>query len=128
MDEINQKLSVSRLGVLGLQHVLILYFSSVSVPIIVGNAPEFSTEETAFLINASLLCAGIATLVQSIGFGKYVGLKLPVMQGMTLMASGGLTAIATGYDIQTVFGSVIASGIVCLAVGPVFGKLMPLFH
>ena len=127
MDEINQKLSVSRLGVLGLQHVLILYFSSVSVPIIVGNALGFSTEETAFLINASLLCAGIATLVQSIGFGKYVGLKLPVMQGMTLMASGGLTAIATGYDIQTVFGSVIASGIVCLAVGPVFGKLMPLF-
>lgn len=127
MSEINQKLPVSKLSVLGLQHVLILYFSSVSVPLIVGNALGLPTEDVAFLINASLLCAGIATLVQSIGFGKYVGLKMPVMQGMTLMASGALTAIATSYDIQTVFGAVIVSGIVCLVIGPVFSKLMPLF-
>ncbi|BFL47763.1 nucleobase:cation symporter-2 family protein [Lactonifactor longoviformis] len=127
MDEINQKLPISKLSVLGLQHVLILYFSSVSVPLIVGNALKLSTGEIAFLINASLLCAGIATLVQSIGFGKYVGLKMPVMQGMTLMASGALTAIATSYDIQTVFGAVIAAGVVCLVIGPVFSKLMPLF-
>ena len=127
MNEIDQKLPISKSGVLGLQHVLILYFSSVSVPLIVGNALGMETGDIAFLINASLLCAGVATLVQSLGLGKRIGLKLPVMQGVTLMAVGALSTIAKEYDIQTVFGAVLIAGLVCLIVGPIFSKLMPLF-
>lgn len=127
MDEVNKKLPNSQLGMLGLQHVLVLYFSSISVPLTVGKALGMSTAQLAYLVSASCVCAGIATLLQSIGlFGK-AGLSMPAMQGVTVMAATALTAIATEYDIQTVFGAVIASGIVCILLAPVFSKLTKLF-
>lgn len=127
MSDVDKKLSLLESSAFGLQHVLVLFFSSISVPLIVGNAIGMSMADVAYLINASLLCAGVATLVQSLGIGKNIGLKLPVMQGVTLMAVSALTAIATEYDIQTVLGSVIVAGIVCILIGPIFSKLMRFF-
>ena len=68
--------------VLGLQHVLAMFVSNVTPSIIIAGVAGFAfgSADTVFLIQMSMLFAGIATLMQTIGFGP-VGARLPVMQG-----------------------------------------------
>ena len=80
---VDEKLPTGRLAALGLQHVLVMYAGAVAVPLIVGRALKLSPEQVALLISADLFCCGLVTLIQSLGFGKYFGIKLPVMMGVT---------------------------------------------
>lgn len=59
---VDQRLPLTQLLLVGFQHVLLMYGGAVAVPLIVGQAAGLS-REIAFLINADLLVAGIATLV-----------------------------------------------------------------
>ena len=63
------RLPMLQLILVGLQHVLLMYGGAVAVPLIIGQAAGLSREEIAFLINADLLVAGVATIVQSLGIG-----------------------------------------------------------
>ncbi|MGB2509366.1 MAG: solute carrier family 23 protein, partial [Candidatus Puniceispirillaceae bacterium] len=67
---------------LGMQHVLAMFASNVTPSIIIAGAAGFAFggSDTVFLIQMAMLFAGIATLMQTIGFGP-VGARLPVMQG-----------------------------------------------
>ncbi|WP_310886748.1 solute carrier family 23 protein, partial [Pseudomonas fluorescens] len=87
------RLPLLQLILVGLQHVLLMYGGAVAVPLIIGQAAGLSREEIAFLINADLLVAGIATLVQSFGIGP-VGIRMPVMMGASFAAVGSMVAMA----------------------------------
>lgn len=72
---------------LGIQHVLAMFVSNVTPAIIVAgaagfgfgsNSPDFPN--MVYMIQMSMLLAGIATLFQTIGFGP-VGARLPIVQG-----------------------------------------------
>ena len=67
--------------VLGLQHVLAMFVSNITPSIIIAGAAGFAfgSADTVFLIQMSMLFAGIATLMQTIGMGP-IGARL-VMQG-----------------------------------------------
>ena len=55
-----------------------------------------STEEQLIhLINADLFTCGIASIIQSVGFWK-VGVRLPLLQGVTFTAVAPMIAIGTG--------------------------------
>ena len=56
---------------LGLQHVLAMFVSNFTPAIIIGGAAGFAfgSADAVFLIQMSMLFAGIATLFQTIGFG-----------------------------------------------------------
>ncbi|PBD27153.1 MFS transporter [Pseudomonas aeruginosa] len=62
---VDQRLPLTQLLLVGFQHVLLMYGGAVAVPLIVGQAAGLSREEIAFLINADLLVAGIATLAMA---------------------------------------------------------------
>lgn len=64
-DYINEKIPVSKLTILGFQHVLVMYSAAVIVPIILANALQLSNLDLAFLISADLFTCGIATFLQS---------------------------------------------------------------
>lgn len=49
-DYINEKIPVSKLTILGFQHVLVMYSAAVIVPIILANALQLSNLDLAFLI------------------------------------------------------------------------------
>ncbi len=117
---------LARLFPLGLQHVLALYAGAVAVPLIVGGALGYSAEDLAFLISADLFIAGIATIVQSVGFWRF-GVRLPLMQGVTFAAVGPMIAIGQQHGIQTIFGSVIACGLFMVLVAPFFAQLLRFF-
>ncbi|NNH03541.1 purine permease [Microbacterium ulmi] len=117
---------LARLFPLGLQHVLALYAGAVAVPLIVGGALGYSSADLAFLISADLFIAGIATIVQSIGFWRF-GVRLPLMQGVTFAAVGPMIAIGQQHGITTIFGSVIACGLFMVLIAPFFAQLLRFF-
>jgi len=125
---VDQILPIPKLLTLGLQHVLVMYAGAVAVPLILGRALKLSPEDVAFLISADLFACGLATLVQSVGFPG-VGIKLPVMMGVTFASVGPMLSMAAAPDIGLlgIYGSVIAAGIFALLAAPFMGKLLPLF-
>jgi NCS2 family nucleobase:cation symporter-2 len=117
---------LARLFPLGLQHVLAMYAGAVAVPLIVGGALGLGPDELAYLISADLFVAGLATLVQSIGFWRF-GVRLPLMQGVTFAAVGPMIAIGTQHGITAIYGATIACGLFMILVAPFFSQLLRFF-
>ena len=77
-DEVDRILSPGKLIILGLQHVLVMYAGAVAVPLMIGDRLGLSKEAIAMLISSDLFCCGIVTLLQCIGIGRFMGIRLPV--------------------------------------------------
>jgi len=125
---VDEVLPTPRLLALGLQHVLVMYAGAVAVPLIIGRALKLPPEDVAFLISADLFACGLATLVQCIGFPG-VGIRLPVMMGVTFASVGPMLAMATAPEIGLlgIYGSVIAAGLFGIVIAPFISRLLPLF-
>ena len=125
---VDQILPIPRLLVLGLQHVLVMYAGAVAVPLIIGRALKLPPEDVAFLISADLFACGLATLVQCVGFPG-VGIRLPVMMGVTFASVGPMLSMAAAPDIGLlgIYGSVICAGIFGIIAAPFISRLLPLF-
>jgi NCS2 family nucleobase:cation symporter-2 len=82
----------------------------------------------AYLISADLFACGLATLVQCVGFPA-VGIRLPVMMGVTFASVGPMLSMAASPDIGLlgIYGSVIAAGIFGIVAAPFISRLLPLF-
>ena len=125
---VDEVLPAPRLVALGLQHVLVMYAGAVAVPLIIGRALKLPPQDVAFLISADLFACGIATLVQCLGFPG-VGIRLPVMMGVTFASVGPMLSMAAAPEIGLlgIYGSVIAAGIFGIIVAPFISRLLPLF-
>jgi uric acid transporter len=125
---VDEFLPVPKLVTLGLQHVLVMYAGAVAVPLILGRALKLAPEDVAFLISADLFACGVATLIQSVGFPG-VGIRLPVMMGVTFASVGPMLSMAAAPDVGLlgIYGSVISAGVFAVIVAPFMGRLLPLF-
>jgi NCS2 family nucleobase:cation symporter-2 len=125
---VDERLPLPRLLPLALQHVLVMYAGAVAVPLIIGRALRLPPEDIAFLISADLFACGIATLVQCVGFPG-VGVRLPVMMGVTFASVGPMLSMAAAPEVGLlgIYGSVIAAGIFGVLVAPFVSRLLPLF-
>lgn len=110
----------------GLQHVLVMYAGAVAVPLILGSALGLEPRHMVTLINANLLTSGIATLIQTLGVWKF-GARLPLIQGCSFIAIAPMIMIGKQYGLEHVFGAVIASGALTIAIAPVFSRLLRFF-
>jgi len=128
---VDERLPAGRLTALGLQHVLVMYAGAVAVPLIVGRALKLSPEHVAMLVSADLFACGIATLIQSLGFTRWFGIKLPVMMGVTFAAVGPMVGIANsvpGMDgARALFGAIIGAGIVSILIAPAVSRMLRFF-
>lgn len=91
---LNDRPPLPKAAVLGLQHVLTMFGSTVAVPLLFapvlwpipeGLVPELAESlrqqqiaNAALLISSVMLCSGIATLIQST-----IGSRLPIIQGVS---------------------------------------------
>ena len=116
------------LGLLGLQHVLVMYAGAVAVPLIVGRALKLTPEQVAMLVSADLFACGIATLIQSWGLPGF-GIRMPVMMGVTFASVTPMIAMGANPELglTTIYGSVIVAGLFGILVAPLIGRLLPLF-
>ncbi|ATF19410.1 uracil-xanthine permease family protein [Phaeobacter gallaeciensis] len=117
---------------LGIQHVLAMFVSNVTPAIIVAgaagfgfgsNSPDFP--ELLYLIQMSMLFAGVATLLQTLTIGP-VGAALPIVQGTSfaflpimipLVAGKGVDALAA------LFGGVLIGGLFHAVLGLFIGRI-----
>ena len=132
---VDEMLPPGKLTALGLQHVLVMYAGAVAVPLIIGRALDLNPQQIAFLINADLFACGVATLVQAFGFPG-VGIRLPVMMGVTFASVGPMLAmIAAGKSggiskemtLNMIYGSVIAAGVFGILVSPFISRMIRFF-
>ena len=128
VDEI---LPAPRLAALGLQHVLVMYAGAVAVPLIVGRALKLAPEQIVQLISADLFCCGLVTLIQSLGFGRWFGIRLPVMMGVTFASVGPMVAMANSVPgvegARAIFGAIIGAGILSILIAPLVSRMLRFF-
>jgi uric acid transporter len=128
---VDEVLPAPRLTLLGLQHLFIMYAGAVAVPLIVGPAVGLDEADIAILVSADLLVSGIATIIQSVGIGKLLGVRLPVVAGATFTVLNPMIIIANQYGGRTglpyVYGALIISGIFGLLVAKPFSMVLRFF-
>ncbi|MCS0635374.1 purine permease [Streptomyces sp. LP05-1] len=128
---VDEKLPVTRLVPAALQHIAAMYAGVVTPPLIVGQAAGLDTAAMTRLIAASLLVAGLATLLQTLGLGGFAGNRLPFVNAASSAGIAPMLAIAEtsapGHQLPAIYGAVMVAGAFCLAVGPFFGRLLRFF-
>ncbi len=109
---------------LGIQHVLAMFISNVTPAIIIAGVAGFGfgspdVGTLIYMIQISMLFAGIATLIQTIGIGP-IGAKLPIVQGtsfafLPVMIPAMVGAGTAG--LPGLMGGVIIGGIFHFCIG-----------
>lgn len=105
---------------LGIQHVLAMFVSNLAPAIIVAGAAGFGfgssdPSELIYMIQMSMLFAGIATLFQTVGAGP-IGARLPIVQGTSFAFLPIMIPIVAGQGV---------AGMAALTTGALIGGL---FH
>lgn len=111
---------------LGIQHLLAMYAGAILVPLIIGNALGFNSEQMTFLVAIDIMMCGVATIIQVIR-GKYFGIGLPVVLGCTFTAVFPIIAIGESKGIGAIYGAIIGSGLIIVLISGIFGKLVKFF-
>lgn len=109
---------------LSIQHLLAMYAGAIIVPIIVGGALGFSPKETAYLVSIDIFMCGVATFLQVY---KKIGIGLPVVLGCTFTAVTPMIMVGSKHGLDTLYGSLFASGIIILLISPFFSHLIKIF-
>lgn len=128
---VDEKLGPKRLVPAAVQHIAAMYAGVVTPPLIIGQAVGLDTAGSTRLIAASLLIAGLATLLQTLGIGRLAGNRLPFVNAASSAGITPMLAIAEttadGHQLPAIYGAVMVAGVFCLAIGPFFGKLLRFF-
>ena len=126
INTVDSMLPIPQLFAFGLQHVLAMYAGAVAVPIIVAQAMNLPVEDLIRLITADLFTCGIATLIQTLGFGN-IGGRIPMIQGVTFASVGPMTMIGAQHGMTAIYGAIIVAGLFTFLVAPFFSRLIRLF-
>ncbi|WP_405490225.1 nucleobase:cation symporter-2 family protein [Nocardia sp. NBC_00511] len=121
-----------RLALLGLQHLAIMYAGAVAVPLLVGGALELPAHTIGLLVNADLLVSGIVTIIQAVGIGRVLGVRLPIVAGATFTVVSPMILIAQEFGggeagLPTVYGAILVSGVFGLVIARFFAKVVRFF-
>lgn len=113
-------------ALLGLQHLLAMYAGSVAVPLLIGTALHFSSEQMTYLVSIDIFMCGLATFLQ-LTRNRYFGIGLPVVLGSAFQAVEPLKMIGKQFNIGTMYGSIIVAGIFVFLIAGQFSKIKRLF-
>ncbi len=117
---------------LGIQHVLAMFVSNVTPAIIVAgaagfgfgsNSPDFGN--LIYMIQMSMVFAGVATLFQTIGVGP-VGARLPIVQGTSFAFLPVMIPLVAGQGVATMgalMTGVFIGGIFHFCLGFFIGRI-----
>ncbi|PIL18323.1 uracil permease [Puniceibacterium antarcticum] len=116
---------------LGIQHVMAMFASNVTPAIIVAGAAGFGFGSNSpdfpnliYMIQMSMLFAGIATLFQTIGMGP-IGARLPIVQGTSFAFLPIMIPAVTGQGVAGMAGlmtGIVIGGMFHFCLGSVIGK------
>ncbi len=94
----------------GLQHVLAMFVANIAPIVIVAGASGLSDSQTAMLIQAAMLMAGIGTIIQMYPIWK-IGSRLPIVMGISFTFVSVFCFVGATYGYGAIVGAVIVGGI-----------------
>jgi len=117
---------------LGIQHVLAMFVSNVTPAIIIAGVAGFGFGSKSpdfhyliYMIQMSMLFAGIATLFQTVGFGP-VGARLPIVQGTSFAFLPVMIPLVAGKGVDAMavlMGGIVIGGIFHTCLAPIIGRI-----
>ncbi len=115
---------------LGIQHVLAMFVSNVTPAIIIAGAAGFGfgtpgVGNLIYMIQMSMLFAGIATLFQTVGFGP-VGGRLPIVQGTSFAFLPVMIPLVAGKGVEAMamlMGAIMIGGLFHASLGTIIGRI-----
>ncbi|MGB1919512.1 MAG: uracil-xanthine permease family protein [Candidatus Puniceispirillales bacterium] len=117
---------------LGIQHILAMFISNVTPAIIICGAAGFGFGSNSpdlpnmiYMIQMSMFFAGVATLIQTIGFGP-VGARLPIVQGTSFAFVPIMVPLVAGKGVDAIailMGGVIIGGLFHTILGLFIGRI-----
>lgn len=109
--ELDGRVPVAKAIPFGLQHILAMFVANITPIIIVAAASGLSSSQTAKLIQAAMIIAGIGTIIQLYPVWK-VGSRLPIVMGISFTFVSILCFIGSQYGYPTAIGAIIVGGII----------------
>src|SRR5699024_3883057 len=81
------------------------------------------SKQLTYLVSIDILMCGVATILQVMQ-NRFFGIGLPIVLGCTFTAVAPMLQIGSTYGISSIYGSIIASGIIVILISRYFGKLV----
>lgn len=122
-----ENLSKGKMLLLAFQHVLTMTPGTIAVPLLLASGLGLDASTTSFLIAANFFTSGITTLIQVVGVGNLVGSRYPIVLGSSFAPLAPMIMIGANYGMPTLFGSIVASGVVIFLLSFFMDKVMKLF-
>ena len=116
----------SQAMILGLQHLLAMYSGSILVPMMIGKALGYNSEQLTYLVATDIFMCGLATFLQ-LQLHKHFGVGLPVVLGVAFQSVAPLSIIGQSHGSGAMFGALIVSGIFVVLISGVFSKIARFF-
>lgn len=112
---------------MAVQHLVAMIVGCVTPAIIISSAADLSSELRILLIQSSLVCAAVSTLLQLFGITRFCGARLPVIMGVSFAYLATMQDIAADYGLAEIFGAQLIGGMVAVVIGLFAKKLQKLF-
>lgn len=112
---------------LALQHLVAMIVGCVTPAIIISSTAGLDSQQSILLIQSSLICASLSTLLQLFGIKGICGARLPLIMGVSFAYLAIMTDIAGKFGLAEIFGAQIAGGLTAMIIGLFAKKLFRFF-
>ena len=112
---------------MALQHLVAMIVGCVTPAIIISATAGLSNPMRILLIQSSLVCAAVSTLLQLFGVTRICGARLPVIMGVSFAYLATMQSVASEFGIAEIFGAQLIGGIVAIVIGIIAKQLHKLF-
>ena len=111
---------------ISIQHVLAMIIGNVAPAIIIAQCIGLSSNQITEIVQYSMICAGLATILQIYGIWKF-GARLPIIMGTNFAFVPVIITINSNYGFSSVFGACLIGSIFLILFGLFIEKIIKYF-
>lgn len=124
--DVNDNPSIGKKFLFGLQHIFAAFSGIVVVPLVISGSLGFDSKMTTSLISASILAAGIATIIQARGIGR-VGSRVACIMGTDFTFVSPAISVGSTLGMPGIVGATILGSFFEIILSFFIKPLMKLF-
>ncbi|MBS5936943.1 nucleobase:cation symporter-2 family protein [Clostridium sp.] len=118
--------SLSEKILFGIQHIFAAFGGIIVVPLVLSSALGFDAKTSTALISASILAAGLATIIQARGIGK-IGSKVACIMGTDFTFVSPSITVGSTLGLPGIIGATILGAVFEVVLSFFIKPLMKLF-